>query len=148
MLRLLRPPLPWLWVLSALFLARVLGQMGVAFLGIAWLPPMAEWYSGLLPYPALLPSQWLILTAMAWLNVQAIRRRGWSVTARPRLARGLLVFAGLYAGGMVVRYFISGELHPGRRWWPPGSIPIVFHLVLASYVATLARICRRPLEPR
>jgi hypothetical protein len=49
---------------------------------------------------------------------------------------------------MVVRYLISGELHPERRWWPPGSIPIVFHLVLASYVATLARICRRPMESR
>lgn len=144
----IRHPVFWLWSLSALFLARVLGQMGVAWLDIPWLPPMAEWYSGLLPYPLLLPSQWVILATMAILNVQASRRGGWSTVARPRIARGLMVFAGLYAGSMLVRYGISGELHPERRWWPPGSIPIMFHLVLAGYVATLARICRHPLEAR
>ncbi|MEB3223345.1 MAG: hypothetical protein VKS61_14815 [Candidatus Sericytochromatia bacterium] len=141
-------PATWLWLLSALFLARVLGQMAVAFAGVTWLPPMPEWYSGLLPYPVLLPTQWLILSLMLHLNRQATRQQGWATVLRPRLGRGLLAFAALYAGGMVVRYVVSGELHPERRWWPPGSIPIVFHLVLARYLAVVASVCRQPLEAR
>lgn len=144
----LTQPANWLWLLSTLFLARVLGQMAVALGGVPWLPPMPEWYSGLLPYPVLLPTQWLILAVMAWLNVNASRRAGWCTVPRPRLARGLWAFAGLYAAAMAVRYLVSGELHPERRWWPPGSIPIVFHLVLAAYLATVAQLCRRPLEAR
>jgi hypothetical protein len=141
-------PTPWLWLLSALFLARVLGQLAVAFAGVTWLPPMPEWYSGLLPYPVLLPTQGLILVLMARLNLQATRRRGWCTVTRPRLSRGLLAFAALYAASMAVRYVVSGELHPDRRWWPPGSIPIVFHVVLAAYLVVVAGVCRRPLEAR
>ena len=47
--------------LTALFAARVLGQALVAFLDVPLLPPMSAWYSGLLPYPILLPTQLLIL---------------------------------------------------------------------------------------
>src|SRR2546422_879323 len=52
---------PALWALLALFVLRVSGQALVAFLGVPWLPPMREWYSGLLAYPLLLPSQLLII---------------------------------------------------------------------------------------
>ena len=38
-------------------------------------------------------------------------------------------------------------LHPERRFWPPGSIPILFHFVLAAYVYTLSRMARHPIEP-
>ena len=44
----------------------------------------------------------------------------------------------------MLRYFISGHLHPARRLWPPGSIPIVFHFVLAAYLYTLSRLARQP----
>ena len=40
-----------LWTLLALFVLRVTGQALVAFLEVGFLPPMSEWYSGLLPYP-------------------------------------------------------------------------------------------------
>ncbi len=40
--------------LAFLFLLRVLGQVLVAFFEVGPLPPMAEWYSGLVPYPVLL----------------------------------------------------------------------------------------------
>ncbi|PYO37218.1 MAG: hypothetical protein DMD86_03345 [Candidatus Rokuibacteriota bacterium] len=55
--------------LTALFAARVLGQALVAFLDVPLLPPMSAWYSGLLPYPILLPTQLLIL--YVWPPVQA-----------------------------------------------------------------------------
>lgn len=46
-----------LWTLLALFALRVAGQALVAFSDVRFLPPMQAWYSGLMPYPYLLPSQ-------------------------------------------------------------------------------------------
>jgi hypothetical protein len=51
-----------LWVLALLFFFRVLGQALVAVFDSGFLPPMKEWYSGLLPYPILLPIQVMITT--------------------------------------------------------------------------------------
>lgn len=127
-----------LWTLSALFLMRVLGQVLVVFAGVSWLPPASEWYSGLLPYPLLLPAQVVILALMLRINLQASRNRGYLSNRRPRLGRCLLAFAAVYAGVMLVRYGISASLHPERRLLPPGIIPIVFHWVLATYLAVIA----------
>jgi hypothetical protein len=136
-----------LWSLSALFLLRVVGQVLVQFCGATWLPPAPEWYSGLLPYPVLLPVQIVILLWMAGINTDVLRQRGFFINSHPRLGRGLLIASGLYVTVMVVRYFVSGSLHPERRFWPPGSIPILFHFVLAAYVYTLSRLARHPIEP-
>ena len=56
---------PLLWALLTLFVLRVAGQAMVAFWGAPWLPPMERWYSGLLPYPLLLPAQIVIIVLMA-----------------------------------------------------------------------------------
>ncbi len=53
-----------LWTTTALFLLRVVGQIEVWLLAPDWLPPMQAWYSGLLPYPLLLPAQILLLMLM------------------------------------------------------------------------------------
>jgi hypothetical protein len=134
-----------LWLLSGLFLARVIGQLLLATLHVTFLPPMPEWYSGLLPYPALLPTQILILGLMAKINWDASRQQGFFMTPRPRLGMVLLAGSIVYVSIMVIRYFVSGQLHPERRFWPPGSIPIVFHFVLASYLYILSRFARRPV---
>ena len=63
-----------LGVLAAAFAARVAGQAVVAFGDEPWVaaltsggwPPMGAWYSGLIPYSALLPIQGVILAAQAW----------------------------------------------------------------------------------
>jgi hypothetical protein len=65
-----------LWLLLALFALRVLGQALVAFFDVGFLPPMAAWYSGLLPYQYLLPSQIAIVALMAKIAVDFTRRRG------------------------------------------------------------------------
>lgn len=132
-----------LWLLSTLFLGRVIGQVLVAFAGVTWLPPMPEWYSGLLPYPALLPTQLLILGVMWRVNRGVHAGTGWLWTRRPRVGKALVAFAAVYALVMVVRYVVSGELHPERRWYPPGIIPIVFHFVLAGYLLLLGRLTLR-----
>lgn len=132
-----------LWLLSTLFLCRVIGQALVAFAGATWLPPMREWYSGLLPYPLLLPTQIAILAVMGRVNRGVHAGHGWLWTRRPRAGKALVAFAAAYALAMVVRYAVSGELHPERRWYPPGIIPIAFHFVLASYLYLLGRFTLR-----
>jgi hypothetical protein len=116
-----------LGVLTAAFGARVSGQALVAFLGVPWLPPMDAWFSELLPYPVLLPVQLIILTALAWIDHDLWRGRGFFAGARPGAGRALQWFACVYALSMLVRLAITRS-HP---------IPIVFHWVLAAYLFTL-----------
>ena len=42
--------------------------------------------------------------------------------------------------GMVARYAITMTLYPERRWLGTGTIPIVFHWVLAAYLYVLGRV--------
>ena len=125
-----------LWGLGALFLLRVLGQALVAFRGVPFLPPMAEWQSGVLPYSWLLAAQLLILTLQAKINLDVTRGRGVFSRPRPAAGRVLRSFAYFYAGAMGVRYVATMVLHPERRWLG-GTIPIVFHWVLAAYLTVL-----------
>ena len=53
-----------LGVLVALFIGRVVGQILAATIAPTWLPPMARWYSGLMPYRYLLPVQILFIAVM------------------------------------------------------------------------------------
>jgi hypothetical protein len=59
-----------LWICIALFFARVVGQIEVLLLAPDWLPPMSAWYSGLLPYPILLPAQIGLLMLMCALVIR------------------------------------------------------------------------------
>ena len=79
---------------------------------------MEAWYSGLMSYPLLLPSQILIIGLMIWM----IRR------PPPVRRTPILVFACVYALAMIVRYAIL-RTH---------EIPVFFHLVLASFLFVYA----------
>jgi hypothetical protein len=118
-----------LCVLTSLFGVRVVGQALVAFLGVAWLPAMDTWYSGLLPYPVLLPIQITTLLVQAVVDRDVWRGRGFFARPRPSAGGALRWCACVYALGTVVRYAITRS-HP---------IPIVFHWVLAAYLFTLGR---------
>lgn len=133
-------------VLAGLFLARVAGQALVAFLGTPWLPPMGEWYSGLLPYPLLLPAQLAILVVQGKVSVDLVRGRGAFVRPGRRTGRLLLVLGLLYLGGMLLRYALTMSWYPERRWLGAGTIPTAFHVVLALWVLVLAR-CYLEREP-
>jgi len=125
--------LPWLWLLLGLFCLRVLGQMLVAFFRVSVLPPMEEWYSGLIPYRWLLPSQLLIILLYGKVCLDFTRGQGFFVAPRHTLGVGLLWFGSVYFSVMVVRYVVQVSLYPDQRWLG-GSIPIVFHWVLASFI--------------
>jgi hypothetical protein len=44
---------------------------------------------------------------------------------------------------MLLRYAVTMAVHPERRWLGTGTIPIVFHWVLAAYLFTLGRFHAR-----
>lgn len=122
-----------LWPLLLLFAMRVVGQLLVAGGLAPFLPPMDEWQSGLLPYPLLLASQMLILGVLATVCVQFTRGRGYFVRPHPWLATPLWIVGWTYAIGMLVRYALL------RR----DAIPVVFHIVLASFLLVVADHHRR-----
>ena len=126
-------------LLAFLFFLRVAGQALVAFAGVTVLPPMSEWYSGLLPYPILLPVQLAILGVQVKVSRDFAREHGRLVTPKPRLGRALVAAAVLYFAVMVVRYALTMAWYPERRWLGTGTIPIVFHWVLAAYLLVLGR---------
>lgn len=126
---------PLLWVLLGLFLLRVLGQVVVMLAHPRWLPAAREWYSGLLPYPALLPIQIVFAWVMTWIALDFARGAGAMVAPRPTLGIVLVWLSYVYALGMVVRFVVWIRRPPERRraW-----IPIIFHIVLAAFLWTFA----------
>ncbi|HEV2430036.1 MAG TPA: hypothetical protein VGT43_00825 [Burkholderiales bacterium] len=124
-----------LWLLLALFVLRVLGQALVAFFNVGFLPPMPAWYSGLMPYEYLLPSQLAIVALMAKISVDFTRRSGLFYEAKKPFATAGLWFGYLYLAAMVARALFL--------WDRP--IPIVFHWVLAAFVITVGHSHRQRL---
>ena len=127
-----------LWVLLALFVGRVAGQLIVVRWAPRWLPPMGQWYSGLLPYRFLLPIQVLFIAVMAAMALDVAT--GGDVLGGPyrRLGQVLIAVSYVYAGGMVVRYVVRMARRQDQRWFG-GTIPIAFHLVLAGFLFTFGR---------
>ena len=113
-------------------MGRVLGQLVAALFRPRWLPPMERWQSGLLPYPVLLVGQLIVLTLMAWISVDFSRRAGFWVDPRPRLGLAALWWSYLYFGAMNARYIIRMVRRPDQRWLG-GTIPIIFHSVVAAF---------------
>jgi len=123
-----------LWTLLGLFVLRVLGQALVAFWGVTFLPPMPAWYSGLMPYPYLLPAQLLIIGLMTWICVDFTRRRGFFYAPKAGFAVYVFYTGWIYLAAML-----------GRFAWFGLSIPVVFHWVLAAFVIAVGWSHRRRL---
>ena len=131
-----------LWTLVALFVGRVAGQLAVALDAAPFLPPMEEWQSGLLPYPVLLVSQLALIAGLATICRQFGRGSGYFVEPHWWLGPPLWIVGWLYAGAMVVRYGVWMAIKPEARW-TGDLIPVVFHIVLASFVIVVADHHRR-----
>jgi hypothetical protein len=122
----------FLWLFTVLLFGRVAGQLVVALSAPRWLPPMDQWQSGLLPYPALVAGQAVVLMLMVWISTDFSRGAGFWVEPRPRLGFAALVWSGLYFAAMIIRYIIRMVRRPDQRWLG-GTIPIVFHIVVAAF---------------
>jgi hypothetical protein len=125
---------PVLWLFTGLFVLRVAGQLLVAIRPQRWLPPMQQW--NLLPYPVLLPIQLVFIAVMLWIDLAFTRETGIPVSRNPGLGEFLIAFSAVYALAMPVRYVVRMYRRPGERWFG-GTIPMVFHIVLASYLYVL-----------
>jgi hypothetical protein len=122
-----------LWLFLSLFALRVLGQLLVVGGLAPFLPPMDEWQSGLLPYPLLLASQILILGLLATICMQFSRGSGYFVRHHDWLATPLWIVGWIYLIATIVRYALL------RR----DAIPVVFHIVLATFLLVVAQHHRR-----
>ncbi len=69
-------------LLTLLFFFRVLGQALVVFFSVGWLPSNEQWASGLLPYPALLAIQVVMLVGMVKILSDVWREGGFFAMAR------------------------------------------------------------------
>lgn len=132
-----------MWICVTLFGARVIGQFEALVLAPAWLPEMSAWYSGLLPYPLLLPAQIALLMAMSAIAWNRRIRTGRFARANPRVTGALRAFALLYFTFMAVRLAVNINVN-GSDYWSEGAIPVAFHWVLALFVLVSAR--RVPVE--
>jgi hypothetical protein len=125
-----------LWILLALFALRVGGQALVAFLDVQFLPPMQAWYSGLMPYEYLLPTQIALIGVMLKICIDFTRGHGFFFAPKRFFATAWLWFGYLYLAAMLARAVLL--------WDRP--IPIVFHWVLAAFVILVGRSHRSRLS--
>ncbi len=128
-----------LGVLSLAFAARV--QLLVAVFDVTFLPPMEAWYSGLIPYPALLAIQLVILAVQLEISRELWVGAGAVSVPRPVLGRALAWISVVYFLTMVGRYLVTSVVLPEAGRFG-GTIPIVFHWVLAGYLWVLSRCLR------
>ncbi|HEX7220586.1 MAG TPA: hypothetical protein VF280_15360 [Burkholderiales bacterium] len=104
---------------------------------MSFLPPMEAWYSGLMPYEYLLPSQIVLIAVMAKICIDFTRERGFFFEGKGFFATGWLWFGYVYLAAMLARAVMLWD-HP---------IPIVFHWVLAAFVIAVGLSHRRRLSP-
>ena len=123
-------------VLLLLFVGRVVGQILAATMAPSWLPPMARWYSGLMPYRYLLPTQIVFIAVMVAMIVSVARGAGPLGTPQPSVGRWIVWASYLYALGMVVRSVRYVTSPPDKRGV---LIPIVFHFGLAAFLFVYGR---------
>ena len=122
-----------LWTCQLLFMTRVFGQVYVAFYAPAWLPPMDEWYSGLIPYPILFDLQILTILLMTKISWDNTCKRGYFYVTTSKAKSVLVVISLIYFLIMAVRYVVTMFIFL-ERGWLGDTIPIFFHWVLAFYI--------------
>ena len=128
---------PWLWIFSVLLVGRVLGQLVVVIWKPRWLPPMEQWQSGLVPYWFLLVSQVVVVWLMVSISADFTAGEGYWIAPAAWIPPAALYWSYFYAGAMVVRYVVRMARHPDQRWFG-GTIPIVFHTIVAAFQWTFA----------
>lgn len=130
----MNPRTAGMWLCCILFFTRVFGQVMAGLYAPAWMPPMEAWYSGLVPYPVLLPAQMALLMFMAVITTGQTRNGSGCYQPRPVVARRLQTVAYVYAAAMALRYLVAVRTTDIQFWYDGGLVPVVFHWVLASFI--------------
>lgn len=133
-----------LTLLTALFALRVAVQAIQYWTPLPFLPPH-DWFQGSrLPYGLLLVAQLLILAVMVRAIVQIVQGRRYRSPGQVRFLTGAAVLYLLAALGRAAIGLFWPDAHP----WFRSPVSVVFHLVLAAFVALLAGHDRRQLGGR
>lgn len=131
-----------LWTCIVLFLLRVVGQVEALLLEPAWLPSMHDWYSGLIPYPILLPLQIVLLMIMAAVVTREMQNEHRALAdGVPWLRRIAIVYFAVMLLRLIVQLMRGAD-----SVIDAGGIPVAFHWVLALFLLVLAR--RNPTSSR
>ena len=128
-------------VLALLFLGRVAGQVVVALRAPGWLPPMSEWYSGLLAYRRLLATQAVVLIVLWTVALGLLLDLPPFTARRPDLGTALVWLGWAYLLAMAMRYVVTMVRRPEARWFGR-TIPIAFHIVLAIWIVVFGSFLR------
>jgi hypothetical protein len=120
--------------LTLLFALRVAAQALQRWAPVDWLPPFRDFQGSGIPYWLLLALQVLIFAMMlaVTFDVEGGQRR-----RNPRASTMLRWIGGLYMAGSLGRIAVGLAL-PGAPAWFTTWIPAIFHVVLATFVLTLA----------
>lgn len=124
-----------LFVLTVLFTFRVVAQLVQAWHHVEFLPPFEAWHSGALPYEWLVGVQGVILAVCL-----RIVGRVFKGTIAPSRSKGKILFTlgSIYLITMCARLIVGLTIAPNHYWFG-ATLPIVFHLVLASFVILCGR---------
>jgi hypothetical protein len=128
-----------LWVLTALFFARVVAQPAALVFSAPWLPPFDAWHSGAIAYPLLVVSQIAILAWMSWTSWRVCQDR---CHANRRFGAWLLAAAGLYGLVMSGRLLLGLTVLRDVSWFAR-PVPAAFHLVLAGFLGVYGQLHHR-----
>jgi hypothetical protein len=124
----------FMWLLTLLFLLRVLGQLVQYSAAHPALPPFESFQGSNLPYWVLLPAQIVILFLMA---LYSWRVQAGSGSASPRAGRVLAWLGGFYLAVSLGRIAV-GLAVEGAPSWFTAWISAALHVVLAAFVLSLA----------
>lgn len=120
--------------LTALFALRVAGQAIQWWAPQTLLPAFEDFQGSSLPYSVLLSTQIVLLIVMAHATLRVSQCRS---RMGGRTLRALTWFGIVYLAVSFARVAV-GLAIPGAASWFTAWIPAFFHLVLASFVLTLA----------
>ena len=125
-----------LWLFTVLLFFRVIGQIVVVLFAPRWLPPMEQWQSGLLPYPVLLAGQAVVLTLMVWISADFSQAPGSFCDLAGGGSRDLVVQLPVpWRDGRPLRGQDDAPAGPALA---RGTIPMIFHSVVAAFLSTFA----------
>ncbi len=126
---------PWLLILFAMFVFRMLAQLVQSVYPVPILPPFGAWHGAVMPYPLLFTIQ-LVITVI--LTIVLWRVRSDAIVASPWKYRVCLTLGGTYFSFMAFRLF-AGLTFLSDNLWFSKSLPAFFHVVLATFIFLLGR---------
>jgi len=123
-----------MWLATALFSLRVVGQAVQRWFPLPSLPPFSAWQGSATPYPLLFAIQIAIVAVMAHVS-----HRAWTGSTWSRRAMQWAKWAGAVCMIATVARIAIGLFVDDAPAWFRAWISGVFHVVLAGFVLALAR---------